>query len=453
MHTQEIFKNITSLHWENRVQRPGFLQSKAIINEAETQKISITPKVSIKSKNIFWIKDSNLYDQKLMSRMPDFFIAAFKEDKDWPLKIIKSLAKATKEKNAFIKKMITTEWENESMEEKIAYFKKYVSLLIKIEKFYIIAVPLTDYCEYELNQIDKSFLTFATPLKSLDLDKMINSLSILKNKKNKEHLIADHLKEYAWIKTAYNIIDHYTKEDLLQEIKTFKTEGRGKRTDKKIQKLYLLKGLQTGIYLRNRMKELSQQLWYYVENLGISLARDLSISRNDFYQMTPKEVLKSLKLKKCVVSKKELEQRHRGFIHGFLSGKEIICSGQIVDQLSSFFTSRSTEHATMLNGNVACKGIYKGRVKIILSKSEFNKLNKGDILVTSMTTPDYVIIMKSAGAIVTDEGGLSCHAAIVSREFKIPCIIGTKVATKILKDNDFVEVDADNGRVKILNNK
>jgi pyruvate, water dikinase len=65
-----------------------------------------------------------------------------------------------------------------------------------------------------------------------------------------------------------------------------------------------------------------------------------------------------------------------------------------------------------------------------------------------MTTPDFVPIMGKAGAIITDEGGITCHAAIVSREMKIPCVVGTEIATKVLKDGDLVEVDADNGVVR-----
>ena len=67
-----------------------------------------------------------------------------------------------------------------------------------------------------------------------------------------------------------------------------------------------------------------------------------------------------------------------------------------------------------------------------------------------MTRPDYIVAMKKAGAIVTNEGGITCHAAIVSRELGIPCVIGTKHATKILKNGDFIEVDADNGIIRIL---
>ncbi|GAG17127.1 unnamed protein product, partial [marine sediment metagenome] len=72
------------------------------------------------------------------------------------------------------------------------------------------------------------------------------------------------------------------------------------------------------------------------------------------------------------------------------------------------------------------------------------------ILVTNMTTPDLMQAIEKVVAIVTDEGGILCHAAIVSREFGIPCVIATKIATKVLKDGDLVEVDADKGIVKII---
>ena len=70
------------------------------------------------------------------------------------------------------------------------------------------------------------------------------------------------------------------------------------------------------------------------------------------------------------------------------------------------------------------------------------------VLVTSMTRPEMVVAMEKAAAIVTDEGGITSHAAIVSRELKIPCIIGTKIATRILKNGDLVEVDAFKGIVR-----
>lgn len=104
-----------------------------------------------------------------------------------------------------------------------------------------------------------------------------------------------------------------------------------------------------------------------------------------------------------------------------------------------------------LKGQTAAKGRAIGRVKILRLKKDVNKVLAGDILVSPMTTPDFVPAMERAGAIITDEGGITCHAAIISRELKKPCIIGTKVATSFFKDGDLIEVDADQGVVRKIN--
>ena len=103
-----------------------------------------------------------------------------------------------------------------------------------------------------------------------------------------------------------------------------------------------------------------------------------------------------------------------------------------------------------MTGTIACSGFAIGKVKIINNVDELPKMQEGDIMVSHATFPSLVPAMRKAAGIITDEGGITCHAAIVSRELKIPCIIGTKNATKLLKDGDLVEVDADNGIVIFL---
>lgn len=98
-----------------------------------------------------------------------------------------------------------------------------------------------------------------------------------------------------------------------------------------------------------------------------------------------------------------------------------------------------------LKGAIAFAGIAKGRAKIILSQKDIIKMQEGDILVARMTTPEIVPAVRQAAAIVTDEGGITCHAAIVSRELKIPCVVGTRFATKVLTDGDVIEVHAREG--------
>ena len=101
----------------------------------------------------------------------------------------------------------------------------------------------------------------------------------------------------------------------------------------------------------------------------------------------------------------------------------------------------------VLEGLNASPGVGSGKVKIVRDASELNKVESGDILVTKMTDPDFVVAMKKAVGIVTDEGGSTSHAAIVSRELGIPAVVGTERATLILKDGDEVTVDGSNGKV------
>lgn len=101
----------------------------------------------------------------------------------------------------------------------------------------------------------------------------------------------------------------------------------------------------------------------------------------------------------------------------------------------------------LCKGLPASPGIGRGRVKNIKNLTEISQVEEGDILVTEMTNPDMVPAMKKAKAVVTDEGGRTCHAAIVSRELQIPCIVGAKNATKVLKNGAEVTVDATRGIV------
>jgi len=103
----------------------------------------------------------------------------------------------------------------------------------------------------------------------------------------------------------------------------------------------------------------------------------------------------------------------------------------------------------VLRGSPACRGQAKGTARLVLTNEIKNtRFNKGDILVAISTSPTLMPLIRKCGAIVTDEGGLTCHAAIISRELKIPCVIGTKRATQSLRNGDIIEVNADKGEVR-----
>ncbi|HID72707.1 TPA: phosphoenolpyruvate synthase, partial [Candidatus Micrarchaeota archaeon] len=106
-----------------------------------------------------------------------------------------------------------------------------------------------------------------------------------------------------------------------------------------------------------------------------------------------------------------------------------------------------SEAKIILNGLGASPGMGMGPVKVIATAKEIKRMNKGDVLVTDMTTPDFVPAMKKASAIVTNTGGMTSHAAIVSRELGVPCIVGTSEATTVLKEGMNVSVDGSHGIV------
>ncbi len=108
------------------------------------------------------------------------------------------------------------------------------------------------------------------------------------------------------------------------------------------------------------------------------------------------------------------------------------------------------KNISSFRGNIACKGIARGHVCIVNDIEDAKNFKENDIVVSINTNPSLMPVLIKCSGIVTNEVGIMCHAAIVSRETNKPCIIGTKIATKILKNGDLVEVDANKGIVKIL---
>lgn len=111
--------------------------------------------------------------------------------------------------------------------------------------------------------------------------------------------------------------------------------------------------------------------------------------------------------------------------------------------------SLGSVNKAIVKGRTGCAGTAKGIVRIVKQGDKVGDFKQGSILVCEMTSPDYLPFMQKAAAIVTDQGGILCHAAIVARELKIPCIVGTGNATKQLKTGDKVIVNANNGTVSL----
>jgi phosphoenolpyruvate synthase/pyruvate phosphate dikinase len=179
---------------------------------------------------------------------------------------------------------------------------------------------------------------------------------------------------------------------------------------------------------------------HYVKKLTREIGKRFDIKFEDIIWYTVPEIDNLFIRPK----KTNVEARKKSFVSSLINGKIYY---EEVEKTSDNVSGNE------FSGSIAKTGKYTGYVKIITGLDKIKSFKKGEVLVASMTTANLIGAVKKAGAIITDEGGILCHAAIISREFNIPCIIGTKIATQILKDGDLVEVDANKGKIKIIHRK
>lgn len=167
------------------------------------------------------------------------------------------------------------------------------------------------------------------------------------------------------------------------------------------------------------------------------------------------EIADALEKNKLPPIKKLQDRAHFGYVVHIGANKTTIIAKpeEQIRFVRRFIPKYGEFDGNEVHGKTAFPGIVTGKVRRILKLSEIDKMRVGEILVANMTHPDFMPAIRKAAAIVTDEGGIVCHAAIVSRELKIPCVIACGKATKIFKDGDMIKVDAKNGVVTLLSNQ
>ena len=242
-----------------------------------------------------------------------------------------------------------------------------------------------------------------------------------------------HVSEFK--KTSKTLMISY--KELLEKIRPTKEEKKVLDVAKRLA------------YLKDLKDDFRREGVFYGQKLFEEISNRMGVGLADISYMLDIEILDFLDNGNRV-SKTIIRDRKKGFVIYFDSGNKIVCKtgNDIESALNKLQIAASEEISHEIKGIIASRGKAKGVVKIIKGVADLSKVNKGDILVAVATHPDYVIAMHKAAAIVTDEGGITSHAAIVSRELGIPCVVGTKNATKVLKDGDLVEVNANTGLVR-----
>lgn len=292
-------------------------------------------------------------------------------------------------------------------------------------------------------------------------------------KTNKEwyNKLNTHNKSYAWINMygfrrhpftleevvgkLKDILEKDCKKELLKiNNKRIKSEKDYRNAIKELsikgelkKKVELLPEL---VYLRTYRFDIFTLSAYLVRNLFAELASRLGISIDELTNLTLWEIsdiLLDRKSLKDIPIKRRIEDHADIMVGGQF---EVIIDKKRLEKLRREKKKKEVKKVDLVKGSVASKGRVKGPAKIVMHPTQITKVEKGDVLIAPMTSPDFVVGMLKAVAIVTDHGGITSHAAIVSRELGVPCVVGTRIATKVFVDGDLIDVDAENGIVKKL---
>ena len=203
--------------------------------------------------------------------------------------------------------------------------------------------------------------------------------------------------------------------------------------------------------IKNKTVGNKEFMFYRDPNTGRTNKRILSLEKARAQVLTDDEVKRIAKLAKKSEDHYGNPQDMEFAIEGnnlfMVQTRAITTQDKVSEAVASSEKIEVKEGEEILTGISASPGVGKGTVKIVKDANDLSKIQKGDVLVAKMTNPDYVAAMQKASAIVTDEGGSTCHAAIVSREMGIPSVVGTQEATAKLKEGQMITVDGTNGKV------
>lgn len=291
-------------------------------------------------------------------------------------------------------------------------------------------------------------------------------------KKSKETL-KHYQKRYYWTKNNYFVAQNLTIKHFKEEMKAWNISGKNLEEElarieqtpivNKRNKAVFLKKYKLSELLKNLLVVSEDFTWWQDErkratyhNIDVGTKILEEIGSRLGYKLSELKYADNTEIESIVKnynpSKADLKKRSQGCVMVWDRKGVYIYVGKDMDKVKSIVLgNKKLSDVQDFRGLSASTGKAIGKVKIVRSATEIGKVKQGDILVAVMTRPDYVMAMKKAAAIVTNEGGITSHAAIVSRELGIPCIIGTKIATEVLKDGDLVEVNANHGWVRKIN--
>lgn len=199
-------------------------------------------------------------------------------------------------------------------------------------------------------------------------------------------------------------------------------------------------------FIKDYFRFSTNDMMYHAEPLFQEIANRTGKSVDFLKDLSPDEIITLLKGEN--INEESIKERINNHVMiGYLDSVSLLVGKDALDFENKYLKS-DIKKDKMFKGRTASPGYGKGKARIILENTDFYKMHTGDILISINTNPDFVPIMRKAAAIVAEEGGLTAHVSVISREMGIPCVVGVNNVTRELKDGNLVEVDADKGIVR-----
>lgn len=243
-----------------------------------------------------------------------------------------------------------------------------------------------------------------------------------------------------------------TKNNRLETAKRQAELIKELKIDKQHQDLFVF--ARNLVFSKGTRKDAMFNSYFVSENLFKEIGRRFYLSVRQVRYLLPEEFKDLMINKNFPVA--VLNERYHEHVHYSSKDKpDVLLLGKKAQDFLNKINIFKEEigHAKILLGDCASPGRARGKVKIVNTVGDMTKMNQGDILVSVATTPELVPAIKKAAAIVTDVGGITCHAAIISRELGLPCVVGTKFSTRVLHDGDTIDVNATHGKINIISVK
>jgi phosphohistidine swiveling domain-containing protein len=203
------------------------------------------------------------------------------------------------------------------------------------------------------------------------------------------------------------------------------------------------------VFYRTFRTERSYESLFYLERFLARIELSLKLEEHELSYYNKEEIVVFLQIGKRI-NPKLLAERKLEFAMSLHDGILDMMEGIEAKRWIEVNSEKIDTGMHQVKGLAAYRGKVTGKARIVMNVKDQNNVMEGDILIVPMTTPDFMPSLLKAAAFVTDEGGVICHAAIVAREFKKPCVIGTKKATTVFRNGDVVEVDGFSGIVRLI---